>query len=396
MTSRTLIVLAAALVVLALAAVWGQRGDAPPSDVDAPFLPGLEAALGDIDRVRVVGAGNETLATLERRTDNWVVAEKQGYPADIAKIRGALRALAEARIIEQKTANPEYYDRLGVESVESEDASGVQLIAYAGEDPRASVIIGDSDAANSQYVRASDAETSYLVDRKIDVPRDAVGWIDGTIMDVSSSRVASVTIEHPDGETVRITKNDQDDTNFTVENVPEGRELSYPGVANVLANTLRGLRLDDVAAAEAELPDETTRTTFRTFDGLVVTATSYTRDDEQWVRFEASVDEAANAGDEGTADDAGASGGESSGEAAADASDDAGTAAADAAGADAADAADADSADEDDAGVDVHDEAERINARVSGWEYRIPSYLYGQLTRRMEDLLRDVEDDDAE
>ena len=369
MTSRTLIVLAAALVVLALVAFWGQRGDAPATQVNALFLPELEAALGDIDRVRVVGAGNETRATLERRSDSWVVAEKQGYPADIAKIRGALRALAEARIVEEKTANPEYYDRLGVESVERDDASGVELIAYAGGDARASVIIGDSDAANLQYVRASDAATSYLVDRRIDVPRDTVGWIDTTIMDISSSRIASVTIEHPDGETVRITKNDRDETNFTVENVPEGRELSYPGVANVLANTLRNLKLDDVAAASDELPEETTRTTFRTFDGLVVTATSYTRDGEQWVRFEAGVEPEAEAGNDEEAGDEGA----------------------DAAPSGDAETAETDSADESDTGAEARAEAERINARVSGWEYRIPSYLFGQLTRRMEDLLRTVD-----
>ena len=369
MTSRTLIVLAAALVVLALVALWGQRGDAPQTRADALFLPELQASLGDIDRVRVTGAGNETLATLERRTDSWVVAEKGEYPADIAKIRGALRALAEARIVEQKTANPAYYDRLGVASVDAEDARGVELTAYAGDAVRASVIVGDSDAANLQYVRASDAETSYLVDREIEVPRNAVGWIDPTIMDVSSSRIASVTIEHPDGETVRITKGDPDETNFTVENVPEGRELSYPGVANVIANTLRDLRLDDVAAADADVPDETTRATFRTFDGLVVTATAFTRDDEQWVRFEAGVEEPA--ADEASAD-------ETNG---ADADE---SAAADAEGAQ-ADAAD------DDGGVDAAEEAERINARVSGWEYRIPSYLFGQLTRRMEDLLRTVD-----
>src|SRR5690606_38994617 len=244
----------------------------------------------------------------------------------------------------------------------------------------ASVIIGDSDAANLQYVRASDAATSYLVDRRIDVPRDTVGWIDTTIMDISSSRIASVTIEHPDGETVRITKNAPDDTNFTVENVPEGRELSYPGVANVLANTLRNLRLDDVAAASDELPDETTRTTFRTFDGLVVTATSYTRDGEQWVRFEASAEETAGADGDDEPDDTEASEADA---AEAEPSEPSGS----------ADASEAD-ADQVDDGVDAREEAERLNARVSGWEYRIPSYLFGQLTRRMNDLLRAIDDED--
>jgi hypothetical protein len=41
-------------------------------------VPGLEAALNDVDRVTVVKAGGATVATLERRADGWVVAEKNG------------------------------------------------------------------------------------------------------------------------------------------------------------------------------------------------------------------------------------------------------------------------------------------------------------------------------
>jgi len=37
---------------------------------------------------------------------------------------------------------------------------------------------------------------------------------------------------------------------------------------------------------------------------------------------------------------------------------------------------------------DVVAEALAINDRLQGWRYRIPSYQYTQLTRRMEDLLR--------
>ena len=222
MTSRTLLVLTAALLVLALVAVWGQRGSAPQSAVDSRFLPELERTLDTVDRVRVVGAGAETLVTLERRPDRWVIVEKQGYPADIAKIRAALLALAEARIIEEKTSNPSYYDRLGVEPVDSEAASGVELIAYAGDDVRAAVVIGAADSQALQFVRASDAATSYLVDRQIEVPRDATGWVDPVILDVSSERIAAVRIEHPDGEVVHIEKPDAAAADFTVADLPPG------------------------------------------------------------------------------------------------------------------------------------------------------------------------------
>src|SRR5690606_42106884 len=82
MTSRTLGILAAALVVLALLAVYGQRRDvSPPSRSGELLLPQLEASLDRIDRVRIATAGNETVATLERGTDAWTVAERHGYAA---------------------------------------------------------------------------------------------------------------------------------------------------------------------------------------------------------------------------------------------------------------------------------------------------------------------------
>src|SRR5690606_2118145 len=374
MTSRTMGILAAALVVLALLAVYGQRRDvSPPSRSGELLLPQLEASLDRIDRVRIATAGNETVATLERGTDAWTVAERHGYAADIGKIREVLRGLADAKIVEEKTSNPAYYDRLGVSDIDSADARGVEVAAFAGDEPVATVIVGDSVGSNHRYVRIGGERTSHEVDAKLEVPRTVRDWLDRTIVDVPSTRVASVTIEHPDGETLRISKNDSGQTNFDVHDIPEGRELSYAGVANSIAGALRDLKLDDVrqAADDAEDAPKTT-TTFRTFDGLVVVATTIERDGERWVRFSARAEAAAS---------------ESSDEAHAGAAA-AGTAEAEAAAADNGDTAD------DDEASDAAERAREIQARVAGWEYRIPSYQTDQLTRRMENLLRAVETED--
>jgi len=374
MTSRTLGILAAALVVLALLAVYGQRRDvSPPSRSGELLLPQLEASLDRIDRVRIATAGSETVATLERGTDAWTVAERDGYAADIGKIREVLRGLADAKIVEEKTSNPAYYDRLGVSDIGSDDARGVEVAAFAGDEPVVSVIVGDSVGGNHRYVRVGGEETSYEVDAKLEVPRTLRDWLDRTIVDVPSTRIASVTIEHPDGETLEISKKSSSQTNFDVHDIPEGRELSYAGVANSIAGALRDLKLDDVrqAADDAEDAPKTT-TTFRTFDGLVVVATTIERDGERWVRFSARAEAAAS---------------ESSDEADAGAAAD-GTAEAEAAAADNGDTAD------DDEASDAAERAREIQARVAGWEYRIPSYQTDQLTRRMENLLRAVETED--
>ncbi len=49
--------------------------------------------------------------------------------------------------------------------------------------------------------------------------------------------------------------------------------------------------------------------------------------------------------------------------------------------------------DPDSSEADATAEANDINARLSGWRYRIPAYKHSQLTRRMEDLLQPVTDE---
>ena len=87
------------------------------SSAGAAFVPGLAAALNDVERVTLTKAGGETVATLERRGDAGSWSRRARYRADVAKLRQSLRALADAKILETKTSNPEFYARLGVEDV---------------------------------------------------------------------------------------------------------------------------------------------------------------------------------------------------------------------------------------------------------------------------------------
>jgi hypothetical protein len=355
MSGRTVAILAGVLVVLLALVIFGQRTPTPAGTGSA-LVPDLEAALGELERVTVVKANGETVATLEKRPDNWVVADKHGYAADAAKLRQALTALAEARIVEQKTANPELYSRLGVEDVTAENAAGVSVALTAPDRMLPTIILGNAEGSRYRYARRAGEAQSYLVDRNPDVPRAAAQWVDSRIVDVRGDRVREVTITHADGEVVRVSKATPELANFEVADVPSGRELSYPGVANVIGNALRELALEDVepASAPAEPP---TIVEYRTFDGLVLRVTGIERDDENWITLEAGIDAAQAA-------------------AAAPAAAPAEGAAAEGAAAPATPAA------------DPNAEAARINAKVSGWRYKIAGFQYDQMTRRMADLLK--------
>jgi hypothetical protein len=144
------------------------------------------------------------------------------------------------------------------------------------------------------------------------------------------------------------------DENFTLENLPEGREVKSAWTVDSLAGSLSALTLDAVAADDSV--DWSGAAAFRllTVDGLQVRAelaavmgeeAESTTDDTFWVRLQV-----------GTYTTAVERIAEQEAEAA-----------------------------------DPAERAAEINGRVAGWAYRIPKYKFDSMTKRMDDLLKEVE-----
>ncbi len=340
MNNRTLIWLAGVLIVLAALALIGQREQQPQTVAGEPLFPGLEDTLDEVSSVEIIGAGNELITTLERDDTDWVIAERDGYPADLTKTRHALLSLAETQILEATTANPALHDRLGVEDVATETAAGT-LVRLRGPADPIEVVIGNAEGEYQRYVRRQGEQQSYLINRDPEIYTDVTDWLATEIVDIDADRIRQVTVTRPD-ETLVVQKEVRGQTNFTVLDIPEGRELRYDSIPNVMGSVLSDLTLDDVRRA-TESTQDVIETEFLTFDGLVITAQSLEAEDEAWVSFSASVDDDLPAESEQTR-------------------------------------------------ADTESEAAEINARVGGWRYRIPTAKYEQLTRSLEDLLQELEE----
>jgi hypothetical protein len=79
------------------------RNKAPESGM---LLPGLQEQVNDIDWLRLTAAGESTVATLQRKGSLWTVEEVSGYRVDWDLLKAVLSGLAQARVVEPKTANP--------------------------------------------------------------------------------------------------------------------------------------------------------------------------------------------------------------------------------------------------------------------------------------------------
>lgn len=337
----------------------------PPGAEGELLVPELKERLNDLDSVTITDADGQL--TVSHEDDVWRVRDKSGYPADTATLRQVLLAVAEARKVEQKTANPSLYDRLGVQHPAEEGGDGVLIEASAPEFGF-SLILGDSAQGDYRYARIPAEEQSWLIDRNPDLPEDVAGWLRSGIVDIASTEVRSVEIRHTDGETIRLGKENPQAGTFTVEEIPDGRELSYPTVVNGIAGALGNLTLEDVAPAGEEDFTPTARVTFVTFDGLQVDVTTGEIDEATWI----TVDAATTAADAAVAP--------APAEPEPPGSEPV-TAAAD-------ETPDTDTAEEEAAAPTPAERADDINARTAGWRYRIAAYKADQLTRRWEDILK--------
>lgn len=371
--------LAATLVVGALIFIL-PGGTSKDSEFQVQLLlPNLAGLANDIDRVQLKAAASQTeagqtVATLKRQDNAWVVEEFHDYPADWPKLRELLSALAKARIIEPKTNNPEYFSRLGVSDISNDDSQATQIQLQGGGSTMAVLVGNDAEGREGQYVRLVDGDQALLIDQQLNLPAKAKDWLQRDIIDVSDAEVVEFSVVHADGAELKASKTSADDEAFNLQDIPAGREISSAWSVNSIANALSTLQLDSVAPADTV--DFSAATQFRllTADGLQVLAELAEREEQQWLRISANAyepDGAAETTDPANTDSDTKANGEVAG-------------AFDIA---VADANEADQLDQTEGGA-AKERATEINQRVSGWAYLIPSFKADAMNKRMEDLLK--------
>ncbi|MFW2404432.1 MAG: DUF4340 domain-containing protein [Gammaproteobacteria bacterium] len=353
MRSRSFLILFTAVLIM-IALLYTQPND-PWQGQQQLILPGLSKVLNDVERVTVIGAGNEPIATLVRGDDYWMVEEREGYRADVGRIRRNLIALGNAKVVELKTTDPALHARLGVEDLASPDAAGKQFIVDApGE--TFNLIVGNTGVRGGMaYVRRPNAAQSFLVSADLDPGETTNDWLSRKVLDIDATRIYAVTISHEDGEVLRVEKAAPDASGYTLVDIPAGRELQYATILDALPQLLTDLQMDDVGKGEPS-PDGglLSSTRFETFDGLVIDVDVVETPDGRRAAISASADESlaarfapADGADVGTGDRI--------------------------------------------SFAAVTDEADDLNAQLDGWLYTLPSFKLDQLARRTDDLLKPLE-----
>jgi Domain of unknown function (DUF4340) len=275
MTARRVVMLLAAGVLVIAFAVWlsSTRNPEPATLAGNAVLPGLDkATLNSVSEVRL-SKGDGTKTTLKKGATDWMIAERD-YAADSGKVRKLLLDLAALNVVEEKTRAAENYPALGVEDTTSSKATGTRVDAVTPA-RTFSLIVGKSSGAKSGYVRLPNSPQSLLAAPLITLDADPRRWLDNKLIDIPQDRIREISVKPADGPGYTATRASKDQSDFTVAEVPKGRELSSPAAADPIAGSLGSLSLDDVRHAPTAPPAGTpppavSHAIFRTFDGLEI------------------------------------------------------------------------------------------------------------------------------
>jgi hypothetical protein len=293
-TRNSVILAAAAIVVLALGLVFGTGNRDRQTEIQAGqrAFPGLAAKLQDAAKLEVTTHGS-TL-TLARKGDFWTLPDKAGYPAQQAKVRELLASLTDLKLAEQRTANPDEYARLGVEEAGKDAASTLVRVLDGSGGVIAGLIVGHEHAGSrgvgdGVYVRRPGEAQAWLADGRLAVSADPQQWIDRDIANIAQTRVAGVTVTRG-GQTLQFAR---DGDKLTLKSPADHPKLDQFKVDD-LGRGLEALTLTEVKPAPPPGTPEG-EAVFTTGDGLKVTATVNKAGSDIWAQFAVAGDDTAKA-----------------------------------------------------------------------------------------------------
>jgi len=369
MKNRKLVIFSIITLAIILAAGIISRVRAPQSTFTTQVLfPDLAVRINDIAGITI--KGNRQTTVLQHQGEQWVVASAGKYPALFNKIKQNVVGVSELRIVDQKTDNPEFYARLGVEGPEVEGTKSL-LLTLQDRSGRTvgELIVGNKRQSSSNkpglYVRKPDSAQALLVEGFLDISDKPSDWFENHLFDIPNARVQEVRISYPrTGEQSRedlvIRKDTRDQPEFAVNLPLLGKDPSTTIVANRISRGLEEMRAENVQSLQNfNFPeDNTITTTVSTFDGLVVTARLTKKDQAHYANFTFAANPITTSGNSGGTD----TGNTATEPAAAPATDQT------AASGQTSPAA----------------EAETLNKNLSPWVYQIPDFLYEALTTNPE------------
>ncbi len=348
MTRQRLVVLmAAALLAIVGAMYLSTERNLPRDPHGSALLPSLAGELDTVTSLNVRKGSATPTVTVQKQGEQWMVAERANYPADVTKVHKLLLALSDAKIREEKTSDPANYAIIGVEDPSQPGATGSE-IELTAKDGKLGVIVGKY-AGQRSFVRRTGEKTSYSVEPGISFEAEPRYWIDTRLLDIPGNKIQGMEFKPAAGAAYAVRQVQPADTKpaagakpadkgaaganapstaasaataattatapaaasaaaapaapaaapppskFVLEGVPSGRQAADSQTLAPSPTLLSSLAADDVAAVGDIDFSKPSVVTVNLSDGGVLTFTGAVVGDKHWIQVTAPKDAALNA-----------------------------------------------------------------------------------------------------
>jgi len=317
MSRRRFITLVVAALVAISAAMYFSVQRNPTRDLHGKaLLPTLANELDTVTSLSVRKGSATPTVTVHRHGDEWTVAERADYPADVSKLRKLLLALSDAKIVEEKTSNPANFPIIGVEDPAQPGATGAE-ISIVARDGKHSVFIG-KPAGEGNFVRRGGENTSYIAEPAISFEAEPRYWIAPRLFNIPVNTIQSVDIKPATGPAYSVHRVNANSANsghaaapggspapvvdeYALRGVPAGRKAASSESLAPSPTTYSDLDVDDVASASSIDISKATVATVTLSDGNVITITGAVSGDKRWIELNSTKDAALTAKSAGRA-----------------------------------------------------------------------------------------------
>ena len=304
---RFIVLLAAALLAISGALYLSTQRNLARDTHGMPLLPSLANELNTVSELSLRKGSATPAVTIHKQGEQWIVAERANYPADVSKLRKLLLALSDAKIREEKTSNPASYSVIGVEDPSLPGAAGTQIDVIA-QDGKHAVIVGKSVGEGS-FVRRAGEKISYIVEPGISFEAEPRFWIDTRLLDLPADKIQRIEVKPAGGPSYMVHRIAAPSDNnkstasagapaaapFALDGVPSGRKAADSALLAPSPTAFSGLAADDVAAAGDLDFSNPSIATLTMSDGKIVAFTGATIGDKRWIQVTQPTDAALTA-----------------------------------------------------------------------------------------------------
>jgi hypothetical protein len=279
-------------LLLAVVAVFQRAGELAPKFDPRPFFPGLPQTVNNLGLVTVTSKTGGTIH-VRLTNDNWVLEERNNFPADQAQMRATAVAIADLQVLEPKTARADWLSFLGLTPPPEGDAVRVTLTDKGGK-VLADLLVGhaqgnpDELGRSTLYVKKPDETQSWLARSYLTPKPNLSDWLDKGIVNIARDRVKGAVVTPAAGPGYTLSRDTKDAQDFKMLDLPKGRELAFEGSPDGVAGAIVGFGFDDVAKADPADYAKAPQSLFNTFDGLAITVKIATKGMDHWATVSAA------------------------------------------------------------------------------------------------------------